>query len=74
MLESIEVVNTIENVVGIGALPVRVAAAAWLGAPSVCTPILAGSASWARDSGDGDIVVGNVAENEIALDVWMVAG
>lgn len=66
--------------VGIGAFPVRIAAASRLWAPGVLTPILAGNTAWAAgglddgDIGSGVDWVGAVVEDEITLDVRVIAG
>lgn len=53
VLEAVEVVDTAQDMVGIGTLPQWIAAASWVWAPGVLLPILAGNTLWG--GGDGDI-------------------
>ncbi|TID14012.1 hypothetical protein E6O75_ATG07244 [Venturia nashicola] len=55
VLESFQVIDACQDMVGICAFPVRIAATSWLWAPGVLTPILAGNTARVAGCGDGDI-------------------
>lgn len=75
MFEAVEVIHALQDVVGVGASPIRMSwCLAWLVASGVILPILAGSAAWGRDLGDGDIGAGAVEPVDVTLDVSVVTG